>query len=376
MVQEFLVRKGGRMSGRHADGKEDAVYRALQEFLDRFPLGFPATESGVEIKILKRLFTPEEAEIAVLTSPVPEDAEQIAARCGRDAGELEEKLLAMSRKGLVFRGRREGKNFFNTAPFMIGLYEYSVEAMDAELASLYRDYYEAAYMDEMAASGVPGFRVFPIGESVEADMVLYPFLNLVEEVKAARVISVAECICRKEARLTGEGCDHPLETCLSFGVAAEYYIENGIGREISAQEAIAILEEADGSGLVHAGVNTTHLSNICNCCPCCCASMKGMVQKGLDKRCFMNALFEAVVDEEACTGCGECLERCPVGAISVGETAAVDREKCLGCGLCAGSCEAEAITVSLREDREDPYDRVLNMGLAIMEGKKKRGERG
>lgn len=95
---------------------------------------------------------------------------------------------------------------------------------------------------------------------------------------------MAECICRKEAELTGSACDHPRETCLGFGAAAEYYIENGIGREIDAEQAIRILEECDRSGLVHAGVNTRHLSNLCNCCPCCCASMKGITKLGMDKR--------------------------------------------------------------------------------------------
>jgi Na+-translocating ferredoxin:NAD+ oxidoreductase subunit B len=349
----------------------DAVFHELQEFLDRFPLGFPATPSGVEIEILKRLFTPEEAEVAVLLSPLPEEVERIAERAGRDAAPLEGKLDAMSRKGLVFRSRREGKTFYNTAPFMIGLYEYSVDRMDEELASLYAEYYEAAYMEEMAASGVPGFRVFPLGENVEADMAVYPFLDLVEQVRAARVISVADCVCRKEAHLTGGGCSHPRETCLSFGAAAEYYIENGIGREISAEEALSILEEADKAGLVHAGVNTRHLSNICNCCPCCCASMKGMIQRGLDKHLFMNALFEAVVDEASCTGCGDCVERCPVDAVNLEETANMDRGRCLGCGLCAGVCPSGAIAVSLRGDREEPFDRVLSMGMAIMDGKKR-----
>ena len=354
---------------------EDSAYKALREFLDRFPLGYPATESGVEIEILKWLFTPEEAGVAILLSPLPEEAAHIAARAGRDPGELEELLESMSRKGLVFRSRREGKTLFNTAPFMIGLYEYSVDRMDEELAALYKEYYEAVYLEEMASSGVPGFRVFPVGESIRADLTLYPFLDLVEEVKAARIISVADCICRKEARLTGGGCDHPMETCLSFGAAAEYYIENGIGREISAAEAIKILEEADKAGLVHAGVNTRHLSNICNCCPCCCASMKGITREGMDKHLFLNAIFEAVVDEDACTACAECLERCPVGAIAVDDTAVVDRERCLGCGLCTGTCPSDAITVSLREDLEEPFDRVLNLGLAVMEGKRKTAER-
>ncbi len=348
----------------------DEVYKKLREFLDRMPLGFPTTSSGVEILILKRLFSEEEAELATLLSPLPEDVESIAARAGVDPVCLEAKLEDMSRKGLVFRARREGRTFYNTAPFMIGLYEYSVEKMDEELAALYREYYETAYLEEMAASGIPGFKVLPIGERVQAPLSAYPYLNLVEEVKKARVISVADCICRKEAALTGSACGYPREACLSFGAAAEYYIENGIGREIDAEEALRILREADEAGLIHAGVNTKHLSNICNCCPCCCASMKGITKRGLDKRYFLNALFEATVDAEKCTGCEACVERCPVGAVRVEETAEVDRDRCLGCGLCAGTCPAEAISVVLREDREEPFERVVDMGLAILERKR------
>jgi H+/Na+-translocating ferredoxin:NAD+ oxidoreductase subunit B len=353
----------------------DEAYHRLREFLDGFPLGFPATPSGVEIRILKRLFTPEEAAAAVLLSPLPEEAGRIAERAGIDADELEKRLEEMSRKGLVFRARREGRKLYNTAPFMIGLYEYSVEGMDGELAALYREYYETAYLDEMGASDVPGFKVLPIGERVESELTLFPYLDLIEEVRAARVISVADCICRKEAHLIGDGCDGPRETCLSFGTAAEYYIENGIGRRITAEEAIAILEEADRAGLVHAGVNVKHLSNLCNCCPCCCASMKGITGKGMDKHKFLNAVFEAIVDGEACTACGECVDRCPVGAMELEDMAVADRDRCLGCGLCAGVCAAEAITMRLREDREEPFDRVLDMGVAIMEGKARRGGR-
>jgi Pyruvate/2-oxoacid:ferredoxin oxidoreductase delta subunit len=348
------------------------VYRKLQRFLDLLPLGFPATESGVEIEILKKLFSREEAETAMMLSPLPEQAGDIAVRAGVDAGELAQRLEEMSRKGLVYRTRHEGKTYYNTAPFMIGIYEYSVGRMDAELAGLYSEYYKTAYMREMAASDVPGFRIFPINEKIDSRIEVYPFLKLIDEVRKARVIAVADCICRKEGRLTGEGCDKPGETCLSFGAAAEYYIENGIGREIGAEEAIAILKEADEAGLVHAGVNTKHLSNICNCCPCCCASMKGITREGLDRHLFLNAIFEAIVDEDGCTGCGECLERCPVSAIRLEEAASVDRDRCLGCGLCAGTCPSEAIQLMLREDREEPFERVIDLGLKILEGKTKR----
>ena len=352
----------------------DAAYVKLREFMDQFPLGFPQTPSGVEIEILKKLFTEDEAKIAVLLTMLPEDASQITERTGLAEKGLEEKLESMSRKGLIFRIRRQGRATYRCAPFMIGLYEYSVKKIDKELATLFKKYYEAAYLNEMGASNVPGFKVLPIDENIQADTVLFPYHRLKESIKSARKIAVADCVCRKESRLTGEGCNHPIETCLSFGAAAEYYIENGMGREITADEAIKIIEEADRSGLVHAGANAKHLSNICNCCPCCCASMKGITQRGHLKQKYLNALFEAMIDEAACTSCELCLDRCPVGAITLEETARVDRGKCLGCGLCASDCPSEAITLHLREDREEPFEKAFDLGIAILEGKEKSRE--
>lgn len=351
----------------------DEVYERLREFLDRFPIGFPKTATGVEMRILRKLFTPEQAEAAVLLSPFPEEASQIAARTGRDASGLADLLEGMADDGLVLRLRRKGRTVFQSAPFMIGLYEYSVKKIDRELAAMFKEFYDTALQTEMGASNIPGFKVIPVGRHIAADVTLLPYHRLEEEVRAARKISVAECICRKEARLMGHGCDHPLEACLSFGAAAEYYIETGLGREITAEEALDILKVADESGLVHAGANSKHLSNICNCCPCCCASLKGIVHKGHDKRKYVNALYEALVDGEACIACEACLDRCPVNAITVEDSASVDRAKCLGCGLCAGACPSEAISLHLRADREEPFDRVLDMGAAILEAKRRGG---
>ncbi len=350
----------------------DNVYVKLREFLDQFPLGYPETSSKVELKILKRLFTEEEAEIAICLKTVPESVVSIAKRIKMDEKILKEKLEIMAKNGLIFRIKRENKTLFSAVPFMIGLYEYSVKKIDKELAEYYQEYYNIAYQDEMGASDVPGFKVVPIEETIEMDTVLFPYHKLKESIKNARIISVTECICRKEALLNGEGCDHPIETCLSFGVAAEYYIENGIGRQISAEEAIDIIEQADKSGLVHAGANSKHLSNICNCCPCCCAGMKGITEKGLDKHKFMNAMFESIIDEDMCTSCSTCVDRCPVGAITIDDIAVVSREKCLGCGLCATICPEEAISIHLREDGEEPFNRVNEMLMAIKEGKRKK----
>jgi Pyruvate/2-oxoacid:ferredoxin oxidoreductase delta subunit len=353
----------------------DTAYHALREFLDRYPLGFPQTESGVEIEILKRLFTEEEARLAVRLSPFLEEIGQIAERLGMEVDSLAEELEGMVRKGLVFRVRRGGTVSYRAAPFMIGLYEYSVKRIDKELAALYAEYYEAAYLDEMGASDVPGFKVIPVEENIEAGDGLLPYHKLEESVRAARRIAVTDCVCRKESSLLGESCDHPMEACLSFGAAADYYVESGLGREITADEAIGILERADASGLVHAGANSKHLSNICNCCPCCCASMKGITKRGYDKHKYVNALFEAVVDEAECSVCDLCVDRCPVGAIAVEDTASVDRDKCLGCGLCASDCPTDAIRLVLRPDREEPFDRISEMGRAVLKGKQANAEK-
>lgn len=347
----------------------DDVYSKLRDFLNRMPIGFPPTRSGVEIQILKHLFSEIEAETAVLLSPFPETPEEIVSRSGMALEELAPRLEAMAKKGLIFRLRRAGEVRYQIAPFMIGIYEYSVKKIDQELAGLFKTYYDEAFLKELGISNIPGFKVIPIEENINPDQAFLPHHKLEEKIRAARRISVAECICRKEARLTGEGCDHPLETCLNFGAAADYYIENGIGREIDAEEAIRILKVCDEAGLVHAGANSKHLSNICNCCPCCCASMKGITLKGHDRHKYMNALYEAVIDTEECTECEECLENCPVGAITMQDTIKVNRDRCLGCGLCAGSCPAEAVTLLLREDRQEPFDKVVDMGMAILEAK-------
>jgi len=353
----------------------DAPYFTLREFLDQFPLGFPSTESGVEIEILKRLFTPEEADLTVRLSPALEETSQIAPRVGLPEKELETRLETMAKNGLIFRVRRSGKTLFRAAPFMIGLYEYAVKKIDGELAGLFKRYYDEAYQLEMGRSNVPGFKVIPLQQHIEAGLTLLPYHKLEEDIRSTRIIAVTECVCRKEAGLTGNPCNHPIENCLSFGVAAEFYIENGMGRQITADEAVAIVKKADESGLVHAGANAKHLSNICNCCPCCCASLKGISAKGEDRHKFMNALFEAVVDGDACTACGACLERCPVGAITVGQTAQVNRDNCLGCGLCASDCPVEAISVNLRPEREEPFDSVLEMSMAILRGKQENADK-
>ena len=115
------------------------VYLRLRKYLDQFPIGVPATAKGTEIEILKKLFTEEEADLATLLTINPEPASRIARRHKRNKEELEQQLELMANKALIFRERREGKTLYRVAPIMIGLYEYSVNKLDSELAKLYKE---------------------------------------------------------------------------------------------------------------------------------------------------------------------------------------------------------------------------------------------
>ena len=69
---------------------ENPVYRALQEHLNRLPEGYPPTESGTDIRLLKYVFTEEEAEIALELSIRPEPIKRIFRRVKKSGISLEE----------------------------------------------------------------------------------------------------------------------------------------------------------------------------------------------------------------------------------------------------------------------------------------------
>ena len=95
-----------------------------------------------------------------------------------------------------------------------------------------------------------------------------------ELIRGQKKLLVAPCICRREHKMTGEGCDKPEETCLVFGLGADYYQRNGLGRLIDMDEALDILAKAEKAGLVLQPSNAKKIVNICCCCGCCCQVLK------------------------------------------------------------------------------------------------------
>lgn len=354
----------------------DSIFEQVRERLDKFPQGFPKTPSGVELEILKTLFSPEEAEIFLFLSPaIPEPASTIAGKAGRDGKEIEDVLYRMSQKGLIFRLRPPGApNLYFLIPWIVGIWEFQLKNLNLDNIRLFERYFEEGMVSERKRSKTGGFRVVPVEKEIQQMSEIETYEKVSEIINANTRFAVAECICRKESKMLGKGCDKLLEACMIFGIAADYYIENGFGREITKEEARKILAQTEEEGLVHCSSN--HAGNkmvICNCCGCCCKAL-GYINKYNIPTAVAHSNYSAQVDEKTCIGCESCLDRCQVKAIQMeNEHAWVAKDRCLGCGLCVSSCPAESISmIHKRPDEVPPIFLDQNALIQAMAQEKKK----
>lgn len=327
------------------------VYTRLREHLDALPAGFPATESGVELRILRRLFTPDEAELAVHLTPKPEPAGVIAARAHLPPEEVEPRLKDMARKGLIFSietGERPAA--FMASQFVVGIWEYHVNTLDRDFLKDMDAYFPT--LAKEAFDKLAQLRTVPVGKSVQAGMKILSYENVEALVRSQKRFAVAPCICRREHEIKGGNCGKLMEACLVFGWGADYYVRNGIGRSISLEETLQILRRAEEEGLVLQPTNAQEIVNICCCCGDCCQILLNL-KRHPSPASVVTSSFVAVADQEACIGCGTCVERCQMGALTlVGEKVHLEERRCIGCGLCVSTCPSEALSLARKPEEE------------------------
>lgn len=328
------------------------VYRKLQQQLDQYSVGFPAVASGVEIRILEKIFTEEEAEIALHLSMALETTESVAERTKRDPKAVAALLDRMANKGLVFRWRRNEAVKYGAIPFVIGIYECQLKSIDRELAQMAEGYLEEVLGKNMSRLK-PSLllRTIPINRAVDVAHQVATYEDSREIMKKQKMIAVANCICRVQQALIGHHCAKPSEVCFSFGSGARYYIELGIGRQVTTEEALEILDRCEEAGLVSQPANVINPGYMCNCCGNCCAVLR-MVKKHPRPIEMVVSNYYAVVDADACTGCETCLERCQMEAIAIGEAdvAEINLDRCIGCGLCVTTCPTAALRLEFKPE--------------------------
>lgn len=351
------------------------IYKKLANHLDRLPGGFPETDSGVELRILKRLFTPEEAEIAMGLIMKPEPVSVIAKRIGRDESELGPVLKSMSRKGLILRSSKEGQTLYMAAQFVVGIWEYHVNDLDEGLIRDVNEYIPHLMNEIWLKQKTKQLRVIPVAQSISAEMTVMPYEAAENIIRAQSKIVVAPCICRKEHEMVGHGCGRLQEACLIFAGGAYYYEENGLGRSISHDEALDILNKGLEQGLVLQPGNSQKPMNICLCCGCCCQILKNLNTLEEPAKAVCTNYY-AVVSEDECVGCGTCEERCQMNAITMeDDVARINMARCIGCGLCVPTCDTEAITL-MEKTELDKYIPPKNTVETYMRIARERAVRG
>jgi ferredoxin len=354
--------------------KEDQIYRDLQIHIDSQALTYPALKSGAEIRVLKHLFNPEEAKIALYLTYKYENIDVIFERAkesGISKEDLETILERLVIKGAIGYREKNGINQYQIWGFAIGFYEGQVYKLTPEFI------HDVSEMTDDLTFGI-GFisakpaqwRTIPIEQSVTSEHKVASFDELEKLVMNTKgPIGVVECICRQSKHIQGEPCKvtSRLETCIAFGDMVAGGLKRGIGREISKEEALEIFRKNQDEGLVLNSSNAIDTEFICSCCGCCCGMLSAH-QKVPDPSSFWINNFHAEIDSELCAGCQTCVDRCQTGAIRFRKKtniSTINEKKCIGCGNCVAVCPEEAIQLVKAEVEyippqtvEDLYDEI------------------
>jgi Na+-translocating ferredoxin:NAD+ oxidoreductase subunit B len=356
----------------------DDVYRRLQKHLDEHPVGFPSTRSGADVRLLKRLFTPEEAKLALFLTYRPQPVQKVIESSAREflADETLALLESMLMKGAVGWKKKNGVDHWYVMPLVIGMYE----AQDGILS---RGFYfdVGSYMKTLdygksfLAVKPSQMRTIPIDRSItpEHNVATYDQIRNIIQNAPGPFVAV-RCICREASALRKKPCSKTqrLETCLGFGNMALAALKRKHGREVSREEALEILRQNESDGLVLQPANAEKPEFVCSCCGCCCGmlSFLKMLPRPVD---FWASNFRAEVDAEACLRCGKCVSRCQTNAVALkgrNRTAKINANRCIGCGLCVTACPSKAIRLRKNEIETVPPEDEEALNEAILSNKK------
>ena len=352
----------------------EEIYRTLQKHLDAMPVGFPETDTGVEIKLLKSLFSPDEAQLAICMDYRFESPMEINRKFPGDPKWVKETLEGMAAKGIIY-SRRGGEEYnYALSPYVVGVYEMQIGRLQLELLRDTKQFFKKGFGREYLSTEVPQMRVIPVERSVEAgnQIATYDEIRSIVE-KAEGAIGVMDCLCKKGRDMGGYPCQATdrRELCLSFGDYHHMLSRFGWCRDISKEEALEILEAAEKDGLVLQPSNEQEPRLVCLCCGCCCGIL--MILKGLPRPvdCVASNYY-AMIDGDKCIGCATCLGRCQMEAVRIDDEkkAVVDRNRCIGCGLCVTTCEQEAVRLVRKEERTVPPRDMDELYQKIMDKKK------
>ena len=358
------------------------IYGALGEKIDNLHVRTPQNEAFYAM--LRVLYSADEAALITSMPFGLSTLDRVAKVTGRDRKELEPMLAALCEKGLVVDVRLGDRYHYMPAPFVIGIFEFTMMRMQSsdpdigKVSRLFVDYlesgefYAANFKDGQQVSVA---RALPHLEHLGDHVEILDYEKVERIVDEASAFSLSNCSCRhKKHHAGGQTCKVPLETCTSFGSAADYLVRHGMGREISKSEMKDVVQRSKELKLVFSVDNVRNEpAFLCHCCGCCCGILEGINKHG-----YPNAIVSSTlvphVDMEDCNGCQKCARACHVSAITLVPEPKkasskrmfmpeIDETACIGCGVCSLVCEPDAIEMHKREQRvihpETTFERVI-----------------
>ena len=342
------------------------IYKQLMIHFSQMGMMMPPREDL--LTILKSNFNEEEAKV-VLSIPSKKipfqgiSINEISKSIEIPFHHLNEILEKLANRGLVFSYTDK-----NTGELMYALQQSAFgfpqvffwkgenTRYSREMAKLVLKYFNTEVTKEVYSVEPIPFRFIPIEETIEPEtQAILPFQVMKEIIKKARVIAVANCICRHSMKLIGRGCDHPLEVCMKFNDLARFIIDQGFAREVSVEEALEISRKASEAGLVHFTDNAIdNVQQNCNCCGCSCWNLGRIRRRMIPRDEIIATYFIRETLKDKCIGCGNCVDICPADAVNLEDNLAViDTDWCIGCGVCVSKCPNDAIKIVLREDLKE-----------------------
>lgn len=332
---------------------DSEIYIKLARHLDDLPGGFPSTKNGVELRILKRLFSPMEAQLACCLTLIPEGPKVVAGRFKRSLEETFQQLEIMTRKGFILKTGSGGAPTYMALQFVVGIWEFQVANLDPGLVADMEEYVPVLF-NPGDWKKAPQMRTIPVNRSLDHTLAILPHEKAEALLREKKHFVIGPCICRKERTIAGEGCRKPLEMCISFGDDDSYFVKNKIGRKACREEVLDILSLADKKGLVLQPSNSKEISWICCCCGCCCGVLRTLKTYPNPSDLTANP-FIACLDSSKCNGCGICGKRCQMDAFSFSvEKASLNEKRCIGCGLCVSTCPTKALRLVRLPDHIQP----------------------
>ena len=346
------------------------IYLRLARHLEDLIMGYPYSDELIDL--LKEMFTPDEAQVAIAipNNLAPLEVvglDAIAPRTDLPEATVAKSLESLSDRHMIYSAQmKDGSQGYALLQIGYGVPQTffwggQQDEKAKRMAKLVLNYFSIPTTGKVyGGAATKTYKYSPANLTIDVPMQgVMPNEQIGSIVEATTKIAVAHCPCRMSAKILGRtDCPHSLEVCVKYDELAEFVIDKGLAREISKDEAHQIMENSEKEGLVHMVDNAQgQIKHTCNCCGHYCWNVGIIRRRKIPRDQLMAVYFIRETELDECIGCGACADICPVDAVKmVEDKPRVDQDWCIGCGVCALQCPAGVISIKRRLENKGPQD--------------------